>query len=83
MRTLVAGSTTLSVLLAAGSPCSAQMVAKQEPGQLMTGARVFVDDGTCGAGKIKLVVATGGNGNEKAGLPQRTRTCVSRQAGLR
>jgi hypothetical protein len=83
MRTLVTGSTALSVVLAAGGICSAQVVAKQEPGQLMTGATVLVDDGTCSKGKIKLVTATGGNGNELKGLPQRTRTCVPRQAALR
>jgi len=83
MRTLVAGSMALAVVVAAGGICRAQVMAKQEPGQLMTGATVFVDDGTCGKGKIKLVAATGGNGNELKGLPQRSRTCVSRQDGPR
>ena len=83
MRTLVTGTVALSVLLAAGGICRAQVVAKQEPGQLMTGATVYVDDGTCGKGNIKLITATGGNGNELKGLPQRTRTCVPRQGALR
>ena len=85
MRTLVAGSIALTVALAVGGICSAQVVVKKEPmeGQLRTGATVLVDDGTCGQGKIKLITATGGNGNEIAGFPPRSRTCVSRQAGLR
>lgn len=85
MRILLAGSIASTVLLAAVGICSAQVVVKQEPmeGQLRTGATVLVDDGTCGQGKIKLITATGGNGNEIQGLPPRSRTCVRRQAGLR
>jgi hypothetical protein len=85
MRTLVTGSTVLTVLFAVGGICSAQVIAKQEPmeGQLRTGATVLVDDGTCGPGKIKLITSTGGNGNEIKGLPPRTRECVPRQANLR
>lgn len=85
MRTLVAGSIALTLVLAAGGICSAQVVVKQEPmeGQLRTGATVLVDDGTCGQGKIKLITATGGNGNELKGLPPRSRTCIPRQAALR
>lgn len=85
MRTLVAGSIALTVALTVGGICSAQVVVKKEPmeGQLRTGATVLVDDGTCGQGKIKLISSTGGNGNEIAGLPPRTRTCVPRQAALR
>jgi hypothetical protein len=83
MRKLMAVSTMLGVLLAAGV-CRAQVVVKQEPmeGTLRTGATVLVDDGTCGAGKIKLISSTGGNGNELKGLPPRTRTCVSRHSVL-
>ena len=85
MRTLITGSLALAAILAANGPCVAQVVVKQEPmeGQLRTGATVLVDDGTCGQGKIKLITATGGNGNEKQGLPPRTRSCIPRQAGLR
>jgi hypothetical protein len=85
MRTLIAGSIALIAVLAAGGVCSAQVVVKKEPmeGQLRTGATVLVDDGTCGQGKIKLITATGGNGNEIVGLPPRSRTCVPRQAALR
>ena len=85
MRTLVAGSIALTVVLGAGGICSAQVVVKQEPmeGQLRTGATVLVDDGSCGRGKIKLITATGGNGNELQGLPPRSRTCIPRQADLR
>jgi hypothetical protein len=85
MRTLITGSVALAAVLAASGMCAAQVVVKQEPmeGQLRTGATVLVDDGTCGKGKMKLITATGGNGNEIQGLPPRTRTCVPRQAGLR
>ena len=85
MKTLVAGSIALAAVLAAGGICIAQVVVKQEPmeGQLRTGATVLVDDGSCGKGKIKLITATGGNGNELQGLPPRSRTCVARQADLR
>ena len=84
MRTIVAGSIALAIVLATGGVCSAQLIVKKEPmeGQLRTGATVLVDDGTCGPGKIKLITATGGNGNEIKGLPPRTTTCVSRQAAL-
>ena len=82
MRTRVAGSMALTVALTVSGICSAQVVVKKEPmeGQLRTGATVLVDDGSCGQGKIKLISATGGNGNEIAGLPPRTRTCVPRAA---
>jgi Family of unknown function (DUF6719) len=85
MRTLITGSVALAAVLAASGMCAAQVVVKQEPmeGQLRTGATVLVDDGTCGQGKIKLITATGGNGNEIQGLPPRTRTCIPRQAALR
>ena len=85
MRTLVAGSIALTIVLAAGGICRAQVDVKQEPmeGQLRTGATVLVDDGSCGRGKIKLITATGGNGNELQGLPPRSRTCIPRQADLR
>jgi hypothetical protein len=85
MRTLITGSVALAAVLTASGMCAAQVVVKQEPmeGQLRTGATVLVDDGTCGKGKMKLITATGGNGNEIQGLPPRTRTCVPRQAGLR
>jgi hypothetical protein len=82
MRTLIAGSVAIAVALGACGMCAAQVVVKREPmeGQLRTGAAVLVDDGTCGQGRIKLITATGGNGNEIQGLPPRTRACVPRQA---
>ena len=85
MRALVVGPMVLIAALTVSGICGAQVVVKTEPmeGQLRTGATVLVDDGTCGQGKIKLISSTGGNGNEIAGLPPRTRTCVPRQAGLR
>lgn len=85
MKTLFTGSLALADVLAAGGMSVAQVVVKQEPmeGQLRTGATVLVDDGTCGQGKIKLIAATGGNGNEIQGRPPRTTTCVPRRADLR
>lgn len=79
-----AGGAIALIAVLCGSSCFAQIVVKQEPmeGQLRTGATVFVDDGTCGPGKIKLIAATGGNGNELKGLPSRSRTCVARQTAL-
>ena len=83
MNKLIAVSLASAVVLATGI-CEAQVIVKQEPmeGTLRTGATVYVDDGTCGPGKIKLITSTGGNGNELKGLPPRTRTCVSRQSVL-
>lgn len=85
MRMLVVGTIAFAAVLGASGICAAQVVVKQEPmeGQLRTGATVQVDDGTCGQGKIKLISATGGNGNEIQGLPPRTRTCVPRRADHR
>lgn len=85
MRTLVTGSVALAAILAWSGICAAQVVVKRAPmeGQLRTGASVLVDDGTCGQGKIKLISATGGNGNEIQGRPPRTTTCVPRQANVR
>ena len=85
MRMPVVGTVAFAAVLGANGVCTAQVVVRQEPmeGQLRTGATVLVDDGTCGQGKIKLISATGGNGNEKQGLPPRTRTRVPRRADLR
>ena len=56
MRTIV-GSAALAVLLAASGSWQAETVVKQEPfeGQMLPGAVILVDDGTCGKGKIKEV----------------------------
>ena len=56
-------------------PAFTKELLKREPaiGQLPTGASVLVDDGTCGAGKIKKVVG----GNVATGQP-RARSCVAR-----
>ena len=77
MRALVTGAVALTLLLAAGGICLAQIVVKKEPmeGQLTTGATVVVDDGTCGHGKIKLITA---NNNPMSGDPRRSRTCISK-----
>ncbi len=81
MGRLVAAS-LLVVLTSSAS--GAQVIVRQEPmeGTLRTGATVLVDDGTCGAGKIKLITSSGGNGNELKGLPPRTRTCIPRQSAV-
>ena len=56
-------------------PAFTNELLKREPaiGQLPTGAFVLVDDGTCGAGKIKKVVG----GNVTTGQP-RIRSCIAR-----
>ena len=74
MRTIV-GSAALAVLLAASSFCKAETVVKQEPfeGQMLPGAVILVDDGTCGKGKIKEV--TGGEVGAMNPRP-RTRRCI-------
>ena len=63
----------LATLLAAGS--SDAQVVKQEPfdGQMVPGAVILVDDGSCGKGKIKEV--TGGEIGAMNPRP-RTRRCV-------
>lgn len=65
----------------ATGPCRAEPVLKQEPamGALKEGQRVLVDDGSCGAGKLKEV--TGGNhvlvgGNKRI---VRTRRCIDKK----
>ena len=81
MRTLVMGAIALSVVLAAGGICIAAssdsnaQVVKQEPfdGQMVPGAVLLVDDGTCGKGKIKQV--TGGEIGAMDPRP-RTRKCI-------
>ena len=74
MRTIV-GSAALAVLLAASGFCKAETVVKQEPfeGQMLPGAVILVDDGTCGKGKIKEV--TGGEVGAMNPRP-RTRRCI-------
>lgn len=78
----------LSIALVAGSVCHAQsdvgslsdvQVVKQEPfdGMMAPGAPLLVDDGTCGKGKIKLVI--GGEIAPQISRP-RTRKCVPRPA---
>jgi hypothetical protein len=64
----------LAYLLAAGGSSDAQVV-KQEPfeGQMVPGAVILVDDGTCGKGKIKQV--TGGEIEAMDPRP-RSRKCI-------
>jgi hypothetical protein len=68
------------VLLTMTATTSFAQVLKKEPpaGQLRSGQRVLVDDGSCPKGQIKEV--TGGSnfsdsGAKKAGAP-RTRRCI-------
>ncbi len=65
-------------LLAFGIPAAAHaqqaLSAEPPPGQLSPGQIVFVDDGTCGKGKIKKV--TGGN-HRVNGVGSRTRECIA------
>ena len=75
-----AGLATLVLLLMAGSPSPAQTskqtpIVKQEPlaGMMLPGASVYVDDGSCGKGRIKEVI-----GGEVSAMNPRPRTvrCV-------
>ncbi len=66
---------TLAFAISVATSASAQIL-KKEPamGRLMPGQRVLVDDGSCGAGKIKEVVggdhtAVGGEGSSAAQAP--------------
>jgi hypothetical protein len=72
----IAGLAALAYLLAASGSSDAQIV-KQEPfeGQMVPGAVVLVDDGSCGKGKIKQV--TGGEIGAMDPRP-RTRKCIPR-----
>jgi hypothetical protein len=78
----------LGIALVAGSACHAQsdvgdlrnvQVVKQEPfdGMMAPGAPLLVDDGSCGKGKIKLVI--GGEIAPAISRP-RTRKCIARPA---
>ena len=70
----------VTLLLTLADPVSAQQVVKREPamGALREGQRVLVDDGSCGPGKIKLVI--GGNHVKVGGTKDivRERHCISR-----
>jgi hypothetical protein len=70
----IIGSAALALLVVASSHSNAQVV-KQEPfdGQMVPGAILLVDDGTCGKGKIKQV--TGGEVGAMNPRP-RTRKCI-------
>jgi hypothetical protein len=72
----IVGLAVLATLLAASSGSDAQVV-KQEPfdGQMLPGAVILVDDGSCGKGKIKEV--TGGEVGAMNPRP-RSRRCIAR-----
>jgi hypothetical protein len=76
MRTVAAGSIALTVAIAMGGICHAQVVVKQEPLDMRNGATVLVDDGTCPKGMIKLV--TGTHGMAMSGASLHTAKCISR-----
>jgi hypothetical protein len=72
----------LAFIVFAGSvSAAAAQYLSQEPamGALREGQRVLVDDGTCGAGKIKEVI--GGNHVLVGGTKRivRTRRCIARK----
>jgi hypothetical protein len=72
----IVGLAVLAILPAASSGSDAQVV-KQEPfdGQMLPGAVILVDDGTCGKGRIKEV--TGGEIGAMNPRP-RSRRCIAR-----
>ena len=76
MKRIVAWTTVVFLLAAGGS--DAQVVVKQEPfdGQMVPGAVILVDDGSCGKGRIKQV--TGGEVGAMDPRP-RTRKCIARE----
>ena len=78
MRTLLAALTAPGLLLAAGGVCHAQVIVRQEPfdGQMVPGAVILVDDGSCGKGRIKEV--TGGEVGAMNPRP-RSRRCIPRE----
>lgn len=66
----------VAFLLLIVSPASAvTMNSEPPPGMLGPGQVILVDDGTCGAGRIKQV--TGGN-NRGEGTTPRTRKCIKK-----
>jgi hypothetical protein len=78
--------TPMVVVVAAGiaffsaaDKAAAASMLKQEPapGALRSGERVLVDDGTCPAGQIKLVIG-GHNAAGTSSGPTRKRRCVKR-----
>ena len=75
MRTLLAALATPGLLLTASGICHAQPVVRQEPfdGQMVPGAAVLVDDGSCGKGRIKEV--TGGEVGAMNPRP-RSKRCI-------
>lgn len=70
----------LTILMVASGPTLAAQILKQEPamGTLKEGERVLVDDGSCGAGKVKEVI--GGNHVLVGGTKRivRTRRCINK-----
>lgn len=63
--------------IALSSSAAAQGVVKREPPPwtLTPGSGIYVDDGKCGKGKIKLVRAG-------SSMHKRQRSCVPRPAGM-
>ena len=69
------------LLLVGASAADAALYLKREPpmGALKEGQRVLVDDGTCGAGKVKEVI--GGNHVKATGTKniERERRCIEKK----
>ncbi|WP_293858379.1 DUF6719 family protein [uncultured Alsobacter sp.] len=67
----------LAGCLAVATPAFAQQILKKEPerGELRKGQTVYVDDGTCPKGQIKVVTA--GN-NVGSGGRARQKECIKR-----
>lgn len=69
-----AGLSALVLVAAASATCDAQVVVKQEPMDMRSGATVLVDDGSCPKGMIKLL--TGTHGTAMTGAPVHDAKCI-------
>jgi hypothetical protein len=64
----------VTAALLISTAAQSQAVLKHEPTDLLTGKRVLVDDGTCGAGQIKEVI-----GGSRTAHIARTTRCIPRR----
>jgi hypothetical protein len=71
----------LVLLTLLSTPAGAQIILKADPAKdsLMAGMQVFVDDGSCPEGQIKLITAA----NRKEGVMNRTSECVPRDVAAK
>ena len=67
-------------ILTGCSAVAAQRILAQDPppGALKAGATVLVDDGSCGAGKIKKIIGGSNIGGAGPGAPRQT-LCIPRK----